>query len=204
MTEAHTDLPITTERFERALAYATQHHRHQLRKGTPIPYVSHLLAVASIVLELHGDEDEAIGGLLHDVVEDGGGEAALAEIRRMFGSHVAEIVLANTDTALEPKPPWRARKEAYVTGIARKAAPALRVSLADKLHNLRAINRDHDVHGDALWARFKAGEARSVLWYYAALADALEGRRADLGPEAGPFLDELHREVARLRAALAG
>src|SRR3954452_15543668 len=95
--EAYTDTPLLTARFDEALHYATRHHARQLRKGTPVPYAAHLLAVASLVLEMHGDEDEAIGALLHDVVEDGGGRTALAEIEAAFGADVARIVLDNSD-----------------------------------------------------------------------------------------------------------
>src|ERR1700712_2010975 len=98
MSDSFTDPPLLTERFDAALHSAPRHHARQLRKGTPVPYAAHLLAVASLVLEMQGDEDEAIGGLLHDVVEDGGGSAALARIERDYGSTVAAIVLANSDS----------------------------------------------------------------------------------------------------------
>jgi (p)ppGpp synthase/HD superfamily hydrolase len=98
MPEFFTDTPLLTERFDDALRYATAHHARQLRKGTPVPYAAHLLAVASLVLEMHGDEDEAIGALLHDVVEDGGGADALAYIEQTFGAAVAAIVLATSDS----------------------------------------------------------------------------------------------------------
>ncbi|MDX6732384.1 MAG: hypothetical protein QOC54_2332, partial [Baekduia sp.] len=97
MPESFTDTPLLTSRFDAALHYATAHHARQLRKGTTVPYAAHLLAVASLVLEMEGDEDEAIGALLHDVVEDGGGRTALAEIEAAFGPAVAAIVLANSD-----------------------------------------------------------------------------------------------------------
>src|SRR4051795_6602218 len=97
MAESFTDSPLLSERFDAALHYATRHHARQLRKGTPIPYTAHLLAAASLVLEMHGDEDEAIGALLHDVVEDGGGRRALVEIEDTFGEQVASIVLDNSD-----------------------------------------------------------------------------------------------------------
>src|SRR5688572_18498812 len=127
---------------------ALEHHRRQLRKGTSVPYAAHLLAVSSLVLEMGGTEDEAIGGLLHDLVEDGGGPAGLEEIRRRFGDDVARVVEANSDADEEPKPPWRARKKAYIAGIAHKAPDELRVSLADKLHNARAILLDYRMHGE--------------------------------------------------------
>src|SRR6476619_518255 len=113
MAESFTDSPLLSERFDAALHYATRHHARQLRKGTPIPYAAHRLAAASRVLEMHGDEDEAIGALLHDVVEDGGGQGALAEIEEAFGAEVAGIVRDNSDYVPaegEEKPRWYERK----------------------------------------------------------------------------------------------
>src|SRR3954454_11552842 len=137
MPESFTDTPLLTARFDAALHYATRHHARHLRKGTPVPYTAHLLAAASLVLEMQGDEDEAIGGLLHDVVEDGGGSAALAEIEAAFGPAVAAIVLANSDEVDDggERAPWYERKRAYLDGFPSKTPAALRVSLADKLHN---------------------------------------------------------------------
>src|SRR3954468_11094267 len=114
--ESYTDTPLLSERFDAALHYATRHHARQLRRGTPIPYAAHLLACASLVLEMHGDEDEAIGALLHDVVEDGGGERALREISEAFGEAVAAIVLANSVPVegSRERPRWYERKKAYI------------------------------------------------------------------------------------------
>jgi (p)ppGpp synthase/HD superfamily hydrolase len=198
MPEAFTDEPLLTKRFDEAVLLASEHHRRQLRKGTAVPYMAHLLAVASLVLEMGGSEDEAIGALLHDVVEDGGGPAALQRITERFGADVARIVAANSDTDEEPKPPWRARKEAYIAAIAVKQPDELRVSLADKLHNARSILLDFRTHGEAVWSRFKAGEGASVRWYYRGLVDAFDARRTDLGPLAAPTLDELGRTVREL------
>src|SRR4051794_23549439 len=114
MSESYTDTPLLTHRFDAAVGYALAHHRRQLRKDTEIPYASHLLAVAAIALEIGGDEDEAIAALLHDVVEDGGGPAALDFIEKEFGEPVAAIVAANSDTDEYPKPPWKQRKIAYI------------------------------------------------------------------------------------------
>ncbi len=184
-------------RIDAALVYARQLHSGQVRKGTQIPYVSHLLAVASLVLEAGGGEDEAIAALLHDAVEDQGGSPTLAVIRERFGETVAGIVEGCTDTYVVPKPPWRARKEAYVHHL-RRAAPAVRlVSLADKLHNARAIVSDLRRHGHALWDRFNGGRD-GTLWYYRAVADALEGT------ESAWLVEELQRvvdEMDRLNAS---
>jgi (p)ppGpp synthase/HD superfamily hydrolase len=202
MAEAFTDTPLLSDRFDAALHYATAHHARQLRKGTPVPYTAHLLAVASIVLELHGDEDEAIAGLLHDVVEDGGGSRALAEIEASFGRAVADVVLANSDSVDEgdAKGDWYERKKAYVEGFPHKTPAALRVSLADKLHNARSILIDYRTHGDALWARFKQGQGIATRIYYRELAAAFERERGRMGEAAGPYVDELRRTVDAITA----
>src|SRR3954464_414615 len=129
MPETYTDQPLLTGDFDRALLLASEHHRRQLRKGTAIPYLSHLLGVASLVLEMGGSETEAIGALLHDAVEDGGGRPMLDRIRDEFGPDAARIVLANSDSETDPKPPWVERKHEYLAAIAHKAPDELRVSL---------------------------------------------------------------------------
>ncbi len=141
----------TWRRFEDALAYAARLHAGQRRKGTDIPYVSHLLAVASLAIENGADEDEAIAALLHDAVEDQGGRRRLHAIRRRYGARVAELVAGCTDADVTPKPPWRQRKVRYLEHL-RTASPSVRlVSACDKLHNARAILADYRRLGDALW-----------------------------------------------------
>lgn len=195
------------ERFERALAYAIDHHRDDKRKGTQIPYAAHLLSVAAIVLEMESSEDEAVAALLHDVIEDGGGPDAEAEIAAQFGPDVARIVRANSDslTGETIKAPWRQRKETYIAQIADKAPDELRVSIADKLHNARSILSDYRRHGEALWTRF-AGRRAGTLWYYRSLLAAFEARRSDLGAGGTAALDELRLVVGELerRASEAG
>lgn len=192
------------EEFTEALLYVLDKHRDQPRKGSGIPYVSHLLAVAAIVLEMGGDQDEAIVGLLHDAIEDRGGVAAEAEIRERFGDHVADMVRANSDTDREPKPPWRERKEAYIASVATKEPGAVRVSIADKLHNARMIVFDHRLCGDELWQRFSTKSGDDALWYYESLLAAFEARRDTLGPGDGAALDELAGTVAEIRALVKG
>ena len=163
---------MLTTRFEHALQYAIIVHAGQVRKGTQIPYISHLLAVTSIVLEHGATEDEAIGALLHDAGEDAGGEARIADIAVRFGDAVAAIVRGCSDTTINPKPPWRQRKEAYIAHLHEATAAMILVSAADKLHNARAILHDVNTIGDAVWQRFNAGKA-DTLWYYRAVTDAL-------------------------------
>ena len=184
-----------TEKLEEALLYAVRLHRDQTRKGTGVPYVTHLLAVAAIVGESGGTEDEVIAGLLHDAPEDAGGEARLEEIRDRFGDNVADIVAGCTDTYEDPKPPWRARKEAYIAHLANAPASVRLVSAADKLHNARSVLSDYRAVGEDLWGRFNGGRD-GTLWYYRAVADALAGH--------GPISDELGRAVAELERLADG
>jgi GTP pyrophosphokinase len=202
MAESFTDTPLLTARFDAALHYATRHHARQLRKGTPIPYTAHLLAAASLVLEMHGDEDEAIGALLHDVVEDGGGRQALDEIEERFGAPVARIVRDNSDWVGDPgaKPRWYERKRAYVDSFPGKPPPSLRVCLADKLHNARSILLDYRTEGDVLWARFGQGQGIATRIYYRELSAAFERERGRIGAAAEPYVDELRRTVDAITA----
>ena len=169
-----------TDRFEMALMFATKRHGEQRRKGTEIPYVSHLLGTCALVLEAGGDEDEAIAGLLHDTLEDQ--VATFDEIEKEFGERVAGIVRECSDTEEEPKPPWKDRKTAYLNALADHSESAILVSNADKLHNLRTIVADYRQVGEELWERFNR-ESEQV-WYYSALA----GVFTDLG---SPLADEL-------------
>jgi (p)ppGpp synthase/HD superfamily hydrolase len=156
-------------RLHQALDYAASAHSAQARKGTTIPYLSHPMGVASLVLENGGDEDEAIAGFLHDVLEDCGGEHE-APIRALFGDRVAGLVLDCTDGLPDEagvKPPWKARKLAYIDHLRAADPGAPLVSACDKLHNARAIVADL-MAGHAVFDRFKAGREETI-WYYATL-----------------------------------
>jgi (p)ppGpp synthase/HD superfamily hydrolase len=166
--------PVLGTRFVEALGLAIDLHSQQARKGSTVPYIGHLLGVCGLVIDAGGSEDEAIAAVLHDAVEDQGGAATLDRIRTQFGSSVAAIVEACSDADVLPKPPWRARKEAYIEHLRTAPAPVLRVSLADKLNNLRTIVRDYSEIGEALWARFSP-EADQV-WYYGSLLHIFETR----------------------------
>jgi (p)ppGpp synthase/HD superfamily hydrolase len=183
-------------RFLDALTFASHLHRAQTRKHTDIPYVSHLLSVAGLVIEYGGSEDEAIAALLHDAVEDQGGEATLATIHDRFGERVAAIVSACTDSTEQPKPPWRPRKEAYLAHIRTADAGARLVSASDKLHNARAIVSDLRAHGAEVWQRFSASP-RDVLWYYRGLVNAFV---AAGGP--ARVVEELDRTVREMEASV--
>lgn len=188
--------------FERALAFATRLHSRQVRKETDIPYISHLIGVAGLVLENDGDRDQAIAALLHDSLEDcgvdypGGVDALKERIREDFGDKVLAIVEGCTDAVTVPKPPWQARKERYIAHLEKTPPEVLLVSCADKLHNARAIVADQRVMGNALFERFK-GKRDGTLWYYQSLAEVFDRR----GPEY--LAAELRRTVETMKT-LAG
>ena len=157
-------------RFLRAFQFAAKKHAGQIRKASTIPYIAHLMGVASLVLEGGGDEDLAIAALLHDVVEDCGGAPMLKEVRRRFGARVAKVVDGCTDADTYPKPPWRERKEQYMRHLAAADADTRLVSAADKLNNVRSILSDYRQVGESVWVRFKGGR-EGTLWYYQTLRD---------------------------------
>jgi (p)ppGpp synthase/HD superfamily hydrolase len=157
-------------RFLRAFEFAAEKHKYQTRKASTIPYIAHLMGVASLVLEAGGDEDLAIAALLHDIVEDCGGAPMLTQIRRRFGSRVAKIVDGCTDADTYPKPPWRERKENYIARLREEDADTRLVSAADKLNNVRSILSDYREIGESVWSRFN-GKREGTLWYYRTLRD---------------------------------
>jgi (p)ppGpp synthase/HD superfamily hydrolase len=178
-------------RFNDAFLFAAEKHAAQTRKRTDVPYISHLMAVAALVLEAGGGEDQAIAALLHDVVEDCGGVPVLEEVRQRFGDRVAHIVQGCTDAYIIPKPEWKQRKLDYLDTLRRAGDDVRLVSAADKLHNVRTILADYRRDGDAVWGRF-SGRRDGTLWYYRAVLDVLrEGKSNRL-------VDELHRVVTEL------
>ena len=187
-----------TDRFDDAVKFAHDVHRSQPRKETTIPYISHLLSVAGLVLESGGDEDLAIAGLLHDAVEDAediSGEEMSDRIRSKFGDRVADIVDGCSDAKSSPggkKPPWRWRKEAYIQHLRSASDDVLRVSIADKVHNARSIATDQDRLGAELWTRFTSTSEES-RWYYTSLRDIYKERIND-----SYLIKELDIAIARI------
>ncbi len=141
---------MLTHRFDGALAFASDAHRSQTRKGSGVPYIAHLMSVSALVIEHGGDEDRAIAALLHDAVEDQGGAEMAARIEARFGARVARIVQECSDSEGDPKPEWQVRKTRYIAGIATKSDEACLVTSADKLHNARSILADYLEIGEAL------------------------------------------------------
>jgi (p)ppGpp synthase/HD superfamily hydrolase len=192
-------IPLTF-RFHEALSLASSIHAGQARKGTTIPYIAHVLSVAALVLEDGGSEDLAIAALLHDALEDHPEKITRDAIAARFGKAVARMVQQCTDTPPGfvggDKGPWRPRKEAYVAHLETNPA-ALRVSLADKVHNARSILADHREIGERIWERFSV-EKEQTLWYYRRLVDAFR-----LAGATGRLMEELDRTVGEIERRAA-
>ena len=188
-----------TAKFGEAMQFASNAHTGQVRKGSGAPYISHPIAVASLVLDYGGNEVQAIGALLHDVIEDCGVTARALE--KKFGKKAARIVLECSDY-IGPKgarkPAWRARKETYINELAKAGAETLLVSAADKLHNARAIVHDAKHHGKSVWKRFNASPPE-ILWYYQSLVQAYRKRKH---AQLDVILHELELAVTELARAV--
>jgi GTP pyrophosphokinase len=200
---------MENNRLEEAFSFASRLHASQRRKGSGVPYVAHLMSVSALVLEHGGSQDQAIGALLHDAVEDqgddyaGGRPGLRSEIRNRFGETVLRIVNDCTDddgfekgaaaSAEAETESWKRRKQAYLDHLTALDSPALLVSCADKVHNARAILNDYRQHGSSLWPRFRARTAENQFWYYGTLANIFQSKGI------GPLADELGRIVGELR-----
>ena len=188
--------PALSPRLYQALELAFRLHGRDARKSSQVPVLAHLLSVCGLVLYDGGDEDEAIAALLHDTLEDKPGEISRAELAQRFGNRVLTLIETATDTPPDfaggAKPPWRQRKEAYLQHVRQSAPALLRVTIADKIDNVRALLADHRREGDQLWRRFNAGKA-DQLWYYQSVVEACEAAGAN-----GPLFDELRRLVGEL------
>lgn len=183
-----------SERFERALTYAAQLHANQVRKDSRTPYIAHLLAVAGLVMEYGGSEDEAIAALLHDALEDQPNQGLTSrEIETQFGSQVLAIIQACSDTQSHPKPPWRTRKDGFLKQLAGAPPSACLVIAADKLHNTRILVREYREHGEAVWQRFKGGR-EGTLWFNRSIHSLLKER----GCLADSLLSELDEAITAL------
>jgi GTP pyrophosphokinase len=193
-----------SENFEKAFCLAAELHRDQLRKGTSVPYVNHLMAVAAIVGESGGTEDEVIAALLHDAMEDT--DATYDTLAERFGKPMADIVQACSDTDVKPKPAWEKWKKDYIAHIVGASEPVRLVSAADKLANARSVLADLRVLGDAVWCRFNGGK-EGTLWYYRSLASVF-GIAGSSPSSEGPdrtnaIVEELDRVVTQIER-LAG
>jgi GTP pyrophosphokinase len=194
---------ILTERFTVAVDYARVLHT-EFRKGTRIPYMAHLLGVASLVMGEAGGpipvtEDMVIAAILHDTAEDHGGQRTLDDVQEKFGSNVARMVEGLSDTLAEDhdkKEGWEARKTAYLARLRTEPEDVLVISAADKLYNAKAILDDLKEIGPAVWVRFKRGP-KEQLWYFHSLLEVFQPRlKSRMVAELKRVVDEISYLVA--------
>lgn len=185
----------------KALVFATEHHQHQHRKGTKIPYMVHLLNVCKLVAENNCSDEVLAAALLHDVVGDT--DVTIEEVEAQFGKKVAEIVRGATELeklekrAIEKKSTWQERKEHTIHFLQHEATiDQLLVSGADKLDNLRSIVHDHKKIGEKIWSRFNASKEQQA-WYFTSIAIILmdKGKESSLLPEMGREMIDLCENV---------
>jgi (p)ppGpp synthase/HD superfamily hydrolase len=188
-----------TPRLANALQYAFQLFGSDARKGSQVPVLAHLLGVCALVQQDGGDEDEAIAALLHDVLEDKPSVARAEELQAQFGAQVLSLIETATDTPPGytggPKPPWKERKLRYLEHVRRLPPSELRVTVADKIDNVRSLLADYRRLGDSLWTRFNAGR-EDQLWYYQTALEAYEASGFK-----GPFMAELTQIIGELASA---
>jgi hypothetical protein len=199
---------VLSPRFTEALAVAAELHAAQRRKGSGVPYVSHVMAVTAIAFEYAATEDQAIAALLHDAIEDAPPAIGAAGVRQLilerFGADVLGIVEDCTDADSHPKPPWRPRKQAYISHVAAAVPGALLVSAADKLHNVRTILDDFRREGDLVWRRFSPDAGKSgTIGYYRGLVTAFRARAGDGTLSFLRLVNDLDAQVSALEI-LAG
>jgi len=183
-------------KFEQALLLASDLHQNQIRKGSSIPYLSHLLGVTSIALRFGASEDEAIAALLHDAVEDQGGAPTLKKIEDQFGNTVARIVMGCSDSNQTPKPPWHQRKQTYLNHLMSAEESIVFISAADKLYNAQDCIYTHHEIQEQLWNLFSAPK-EDTKWYYRSLAEIYQSRKMDC-PRIAPLLNEVISTIEEL------
>jgi GTP pyrophosphokinase len=189
-----------SDRLIEAFRLACELHRTQQRKGSATPYVTHLMAVAAAVGDYGGSEDQVIAALLHDAVEDQGGIETLDRIRAAFGECAAGYVMACSDSSIQPKPPWRARKEAFVARVTEVDGSVRLIIAADKLHNARSLIRTLRESGSGAWDYFKGGRD-GTLWYYGEMVRALSRNwNHPILRELADTVESLHRTAADLQS----
>ena len=166
----------TDNLLEEAAKFAAQKHAGQYRKGTKLPYIVHPMEAAAICASLTDDVEVLAAALLHDTMEDAG--ATFDEIEERFGSRVATLVASESENKredLQPAKTWKIRKTETIEHLKSTDDVGVKmVCLGDKLSNIRAIQRDFETLGDALWQRFNQKDPAEHAWYYAAIANALK------------------------------
>ena len=165
---------LNTELLDRAIVFAVKAHANTERRGKGYPYIVHPLEAVEIVATMTPDQELLAAAALHDTVEDT--EVTVEQLRAEFGERVASLVADESDVMPEgmtEQASWHQRKQAAIDRLTKASHDAKMVALGDKLSNMRAIARDYDEIGDALWNRFHTNDPKEHEWHYRGLADAL-------------------------------
>jgi len=182
----------------RAIKFVAEAHQGQYRKGTNIPYISHLMNVMKILCENGCDKEVITAGILHDVVEDT--SVTIEQVERIFGKRVAIMVTGASEpehmrNGKDGKTSWRLRKQHTIEFVTREATvEQLLVLCADKLDNAEAIRQDFVLKGEKLWERFNAPKS-DQQWYYTTLAAAFDQRSKEFGEPLSNLSKKLTRTV---------
>ncbi len=165
---------LNTELLDRAIVFAVKAHANTERRGKGYPYIVHPLEAVEIVATMTPDQELLAAAALHDTVEDT--EVTVEQLKAEFGERIASLVADESDVMPEgmiEEASWHQRKQAAIDRLSRASHDAKMVALGDKLSNMRAIARDYDEIGEALWNRFHTNDPKEHEWHYRGLADAL-------------------------------
>ena len=184
------------ELLDRAIEFAMVKHAGQKRKGTTIPYITHVIEAMEIVSRMTEDEEIRAAAVLHDTLEDT--ETTKEELIEAFGPQVTKLVAAESEDKRKDLPEektWRIRKEETIKHLKKASTEVKMIALGDKLSNIRAMTRDYRVIGEKLWQKFNVKDPKQQGWYYGALASIFgEDKFLQETPE--------YKEYAELCAAL--
>ena len=161
-----------SENYSKALDFAFKLHINQIRKCSRTPYFGHLMQVSSLVLEYGGAEKQAIAALLHDAVEDQGGDKTATSIKENFGEEILSLVLSCSEELTWRELDWKTRKQKYIAKVSSQPKEAQLIAICDKIHNLSSIIRDYSQFGSKIWLELKSG-AEGNRWFYRNFIDAI-------------------------------
>lgn len=161
--------------IKRAIAFATKAHEGQVRKGTTRPFIQHPLEVGKIVATMTDDEEVICAAILHDTIEDCE-EITENIICEQFGTRVAELVVQESE---DKSKTWMERKSATIARLKVASREIQMIGLADKLSNMRDINRDYPECGEELWNRFRMKDKNVIGWYYKSICESLKETMGD-------------------------
>ncbi len=165
--------PLNTDLVDKAIVFATQAHHGTERRCKGFPYIVHPLEAMAIVATMSSDPELLAAAALHDTVEDT--DVTLEQIKQEFGERVAWLVSSETDVKTDAngeKLPWKERKQRDMDALRNAPREVKMVAMGDKLSNMRAIARDYQTNGDAIWQIFREKDKETHAWRFRGLRNA--------------------------------